>query len=189
MSILFAGQVFDKQSFLSEPLRKGEYECCTFKGCDLSGSDLSAFVFAECCFMDCNLSLAKLIKTTLRDVKFVQCKMFGLRFETCNPFALSFSFEGCLLDHSSFYQTKQKKTVFKDCRLHEVDLTECDLTSAVFNNCDFRNATFDRTILEKADLRTSYNYILDPENNKLKKACFSLTGLPGLLVKYGIEVD
>jgi uncharacterized protein YjbI with pentapeptide repeats len=140
-------------------------------------------------FTDCNLSLAKLTKTTLRDIKFKGCKMFGLRFENCNQFALSFTLESCLLNHSSFYQTKFKKTHWINTQLHEADFTECDLAGSVFDNCDFMNATFERTILEKCDLRNSYNYIIDPETNKLKKARFSLAGLPGLLNKYGIEVE
>jgi fluoroquinolone resistance protein len=183
MAGLFTEQVFDKQNFRETPLAKGEYEDCTFKNCDLSEADLSAVIFAESTFIDCNLSLAKLAKTTLRDVSFKGCKMLGLRFDTCSQFALSFSFEGCLLNHSS------KKTTFKNTQLREVDFTACDLSACLFDNCDFLNATFFNAILEKADFRTSYNYTIDPETNKLKKAKFSLTGLPGLLSKYGIDVE
>jgi len=73
--------------------------------------------------------------------------------------------------------------------MQEIDLTECDLTSAVFDNCDLTRATFHNTILEKADLRSAYDYSIDPENNRIKKAKFSVTGLPGLLDKYGIEIS
>jgi hypothetical protein len=31
--------------------------------------------------------------------------------------------------------------------------------------------------------------VIDPENNKVKKAKFALTGIAGLLEKYGIEID
>ena len=115
--------------------------------------------------------------------------MLGLRFDTCNQFALSFGFERCILNHSSFYQTKLKKTNFKDTQLNEADFTGCDLSTAIFDNCDLKDATFEGTILEKADFRTAYNYTINPETNRLKKAKFSLAGLPGLLAKYGIEVD
>ena len=115
--------------------------------------------------------------------------MLGLRFDTCNPFALSFGFERCILNHASFYQTKLKKTSFKDCQLHEVDLSGCDLSAAVFDNCDLKDSSFESTILEKADFRTAFNYSINPETNRLKKAKFSISGLPGLLEKYGIEVD
>ena len=44
------------------------------------------------------------------------------------------------------------------------------------------------TIAYKTDFTTSYNYSIDPEKNKLKKAIFSKEGLKGLLAKYEIVV-
>jgi uncharacterized protein YjbI with pentapeptide repeats len=73
--------------------------------------------------------------------------------------------------------------------LHEVDFSECDLTSALLDNCDLLNATFDRTIIEKADFRTAYNYSIDPDNNRIKKARFSKSGIAGLLQKYDIQIS
>lgn len=115
--------------------------------------------------------------------------MLGLRFDNCNEFGLSFSFEGCQLIHSSFYKTGLKKTIFRDCQLQEIDFSEADLTSALFDNCNLQHATFDSTILEKADLRTSFNFSIDPELNRIKKAKFSLSGITGLLDKYEIEIE
>jgi hypothetical protein len=51
------------------------------------------------------------------------------------------------------------------------------------------NALFENTNLEKVDFRTSYNFTIDPENNRIKKAMFSLNTIPGLLVKYGIVIE
>ncbi len=82
-----------------------------------------------------------------------------------------------------------KRQTFTDVKLHEVDFTETDLTAAVFNNCDFRAAIFDRTILENADLTTSYNYSIDPEQNRVSKAKVSLYGFKGLLEKYNLDVQ
>jgi uncharacterized protein YjbI with pentapeptide repeats len=143
----------------------------------------------ECEFENCNLSMAKMTKTALRDIKFLNCKMLGLHFEDCNPFGLAVSFENCNLSHSSFFRNKLKKTTFNNLKLHEVDFTECDLTGSVFDNCDLMNATFDRTNLEKADFRTSFNYSISPETNRIKKARFSLSGIAGLLYKYDIEIE
>ena len=115
--------------------------------------------------------------------------MIGLHFEDCEPFLFEVNFDNCLLNLSSFYKLKLKKTSFKNSNLSEVDLTEADLTSSVFGNCDLTAAKFERTILEKADLRTSYNYSIDPEINKIKKAKFSIDGISGLLDKYDIEIE
>ena len=80
-------------------------------------------------------------------------------------------------------------TTFVDSKLLEVDFAECDLTSSVFDNCDLSRATFDSTIIEITDLRTSFNFSIDPENNRIKKALFSLSEIGGLLNKYDIEIE
>jgi uncharacterized protein YjbI with pentapeptide repeats len=189
MAELIEDKLFDKTDFKTSPFLKAEYEKCTFVYCDFSSSDLSNSKFIDCTFKGCNLSLAKISNTSFQDVIFLDSKMLGLRFESCNAFLLSFRFETCILDHSSFFRNKIKKTVFKDCQLREIDFTETDLTGSLFTNCDLDRAIFANTILEKCDLRSSYNYSIDPENNHMKKARFSMTGVKGLLDKYDIDIE
>lgn len=189
MSDTIQDQTFNKELLLEKPLVKAVYENCLFNNADLSNLNFSDYRFIDCVFSGCNLSLTKLNKTGMQDVKFVGCKMLGLHFDAVNEFGLGLSFENCLLNHSSFYNRKLKKTVFKGCALQECDFTRCDLTAVQFNECDLLSATFDDTILEKTDFRTAYNYSLDPEKNRIKKARFSTNGLAGLLQKYDIEID
>ena len=87
------------------------------------------------------------------------------------------------------FRVMTKKTKFKNSTLHEVDFTETDLTEAVFDNCDLKRATFERTNLEKADFRNALNYSIDLEQNRIKKAKFSKTGIVGLLGKYDIVIE
>jgi fluoroquinolone resistance protein len=178
-------QIFEKDDLVG----KGEYESCTFRNGDFSDKDLSGFKFIDCIFLGCNFSLAKLNKTSFQDVKFQDCKMLGLRFDNCNEFGLSFTFDNCQLNHASFYQMKIKKTIFKNSQLQEVDFAQADLSQAVFENCNLAQASFDHTILEKTDFRTAYNYSIDPEINRIKKAKFSVLGLSGLLDKYDIDIE
>jgi fluoroquinolone resistance protein len=182
-------ETFTNIDYTQMPLLKGEYEGCKFLNCDFSNADLSEIKFSECELVACNLSLAKLVNTALREVRFKECKMLGLRFDQCNTLGLAIGFEQCTLNHSSFYKIKLKKTIVKNSQLHEVDFTECDLTGSIFDTCDLMRATFENTILEKADLRTSFNYSIDPEINRLKKSKFSLPAVLGLLYKYDIEID
>jgi uncharacterized protein YjbI with pentapeptide repeats len=76
-----------------------------------------------------------------------------------------------------------------NCNLQETDFSEADLTSSIFDNCDLHRAIFYNTNLEKTDFRSSYNYSLDPERNRIKKARFSRLGITGLLDKYNIEIE
>ncbi len=82
-----------------------------------------------------------------------------------------------------------RKSQFIECSLHEVSFVETDLGESVFDECDFSQALFERTILEKADFRTSYHYIINPETNKIKKAKFSQSGIAGLLQSYDITIE
>lgn len=182
-------KTYDKCDLTTSILAKGDYEFCTFNSCNFSNTVLSDFKFIDCQFMSCNLSLVKLHKTMFQNIKFQDCKMLGLRFDQCAPFGLSFSFQNCQLNHSTFYKTKLKKTLFKNCQLLEVDFAESDLTQATFDQCDLLNANFEHTILEFVDFRTAYNFNIDLELNRIKKAMFSLNNISGLLSKYNIEIS
>lgn len=182
-------QIFDKLDFTQEPLAKGEYENCMFTNCNFEEINLNDIKFMDCNFQDCNWSLVQLNGTVLREVKFKDCKMLGLQFETCNDFGLLFSFENCQLNHSTFFQMNIKKTIFRNCQLREIDFSESNLSNVIFDNCDLAQAIFINTVLDKADFRTAYNYSIDPESNRLKKAKFSILGISGLLDKYDLTIE
>lgn len=184
----FENEKYDGIDYTTVGLDKGEYDCCIFNNCNFEGVDLSGIVFSECEFTNCNISNAKLKNTGLKDVKFINCKLLGLNFGSCNPFLLELFFDGCDVSFASFYKLKLKGTKYINCKLSEVDFVEVDLTQALFDNCDFFGAMFENTILEKANLSTSFNFIIDPELNKIKQAKFSQHTLSGLLTKYNIII-
>ncbi|MGV3765791.1 MAG: pentapeptide repeat-containing protein [Chitinophagaceae bacterium] len=182
-------QVFTEIDFTKTPLAQGSFDGCTFSRCDFSNLILGSRTFSSCVFTDCNLSLVQPGNTSFQEVLFKGCKMLGMRFDQCNDFGLSFHFEKCQLNHATFYGKKLKKITFRECQLQEVDFSNCDLTAATFDQCDLHLALFDQTALEKADLRTAYNYAIDPTTNRIRKAKFSLAGVPGLLHKFDIVIE
>jgi fluoroquinolone resistance protein len=103
--------------------------------------------------------------------------MPGLRFGSRSPAGLSFTVEHCPLNHCSFFQTQLQKTIFRNTSLQETNFTACDLSSSAFEQWDMSRASraivFD-TVLEKADFPTAYNYFIDKEKNRIKKAKFPL---------------
>jgi fluoroquinolone resistance protein len=184
-----SGKRFEKIDFTEAPFPVGEYEKCTFIHCNFAGANIGGIIFSNVEFSGCNLSNTGLTQTAFRNVTFTECKCLGMQFLDCNPFLFEVTFRDCQLAHSSFYKMKMKKTVFANCKLLQADFTEADLNQAKFENCDLSGATFDRTILERTDFRTSYNFSIDPELNKIRKAKFSKEGILGLLDKYDLEVD
>ena len=180
----FKGVIFSR-----EIIPEGDYENCLFDKCIFSNLDLSNINFIECEFVNCDFSLAKLTNTSFREVKFIECKLVGMHFENCNKIGLSAGFEDCQMDLSSFYKLNLRNVTFKGCILHEVDFTESDLTGLVLEKCNLSGAIFENTILEKTDFRTSQNYSIDPETNRIRKAKFSITDIVGLLDQYDIEIS
>lgn len=169
-------------------LQMATYENCIFKSCNFERADFSSYKFIDCIFDNCNLSLITQENIAIQDCSFKHCKILGFPFFKANTFNLSFSFDNCILDHSSFQGLKIKKTSFVNCSLKEVDFENTDCSQSVFDNCNMERALFYQTNMVNADFRTAYNYTLDPEFNMLKGAKFSLDGIPGLLHKYKIKI-
>lgn len=184
----FTDQLYEKINFTLNHLKQGEYVGCIFNNCDFSTTDLSNFKFESCTFTLCNLSMVKVQMTAFREVTFDTCKILGVSFEDCNDFGFSIHIKHSNLNHASFYKKKMKNTLFIQSQLHLVDFSACDLSSSVFEQCDLSGAIFEETNLENSDLRTAFNFSIDPELNRLKKATFSAQNISGLLDKYAIEI-
>jgi len=169
--------------------RRCTFENCKFLNCDFSYADFSNIIFVECYFEGCNLSLVKLSGTGFQNIWFKECKLSGADFSKALDFLFEAHFNNCILDNAIFYKKKNKGASFTDCSMIETDFTEADFSDVKFSNCNLNRAFFDRTTLKNADFRTSYNFTIDPDNNNIKKAKFSIYGLPGLLGKYDIKIE
>lgn len=165
------------------------FEDCRFINCDFSYANFSHITFINCEMDTCNLSLIKLTETGLQGVEFKDCKITGVNFGESSSFSLEVSFKKCVLDYTVWHKKKLKGTTFNDCSFEEADFSEADLTNAIFEKCNLNRAVFSRTILRGADMRSAYNFNIDPENNTINKAKFSADALNGLLIKYNLVID
>ena len=102
---------------------------------------------------------------------------------------LELDFDSCMLKLSLFSGLKLKNTRFRNCDMQEADFSEADLSGAQFDGSDLLQAIFFHTNLETADLRSAFNYSINPETNRLRKAKFSIPGVTGLLDTYGIIIE
>ena len=179
---------FTNKRYAEDEIMYRDFERCTFTDCDLSGCNYLGTAFTDCVFINCNFYEAKINYVSLRDVQFTGCNFTGVNFSMCDALLFSFGFTNCILDYTKFYTLKLKGTVFTNCSLTAVDFMKADITDVIFDNCNLHKSVFIDTIANKADFTTSYNYTMDPEKNKLKRAKFSQAGLKGLLEKYEIIV-
>lgn len=173
----------------SSPLKAGAFDQCHFVRCQLSGVSLMGYHFTDCRFTDCDLSNVDLRGVVFNDVSFHGCKLTGAHFEECHQAPFGVRFEDCNLMLASFTGLMLKKTQFSRCRLRETDFSKADLREALFTGSDLDRAIFSDCNLERADFRKSLNCSLDPARNRMRRAKFSLDGLPGLLSAYGLDIE
>ena len=189
MNDYFDNETYTKVSFTSEQLSKTDFDSCTFNNCDFSELHINGSEFLECEFIDCNFSNARLKDSSFKDVHFYYCKLLGVKFYEVDPFLLRMNFSECQLDYASFYQLKMHNFQFMNCSIKEVDFSEADLQFSCFDNCDLTSTIFEETDLRCTNFKTSRNFFIDLETNKVEKAVFSPHNLVNLLEKYKIIVE
>ena len=188
MTKYFLQQQYTEVLYDRDGLNLKEFEGCSFVRCDFSACNFIGVTFIDCTFTDCNFTGAKINHVAFRTVHFNGCLMQELNFAMCDKLIFEIHFNRCNLDFAKFYTLKIKGMTFIDCSMIAVDFMKADLTEVIFDRCDLYKTVFSNTILDKADFRTSFNYALDPEKNKIKRAMFSLGNVKGLLEKHQIKV-
>jgi uncharacterized protein YjbI with pentapeptide repeats len=189
MNPYFDDEKFEGIDYTKKAIVKGEYDTCTFIGCNFSGIHASNIGFIACEFIACNFSNVIITNTAFKEVTFKDCKLLGLKFNECDPFLLAFKFINCQLNVASFYKLSIPNTHFINCNLQEVDFTETKLSKAIFDKCDLKNAIFDDTGLENVNFTTAFNFEINPAKNQMKKALFSSSNVIGLLKSFDIRLD
>jgi uncharacterized protein YjbI with pentapeptide repeats len=180
--------VFENVNYSGKEIKGTEFENCSFKNCNFSGAILNAAAFIECSFAGCDLSMMRLPDCRMNGVTFKGCKMLGVNFSECVDFLFAIGLADCMADYSSYVRKKMTKMLFAGTSLKGADFTGADLSGAEFPGCNLEDAVFAATICREADFSTAVNYIIDPEQNSIRRAKFSTAGLTGLLAKYTIRV-
>ncbi|HUW94716.1 MAG TPA: pentapeptide repeat-containing protein, partial [Anaerolineae bacterium] len=95
-------------------------------------------------------------------------------------------FVGCAISHSTFMGLTLPRMEVRDCVALDVDFREADLSKADFAGTDLSQSLFGNTNLSEADLSRARNYHIDPGQNTLKQARFSLPEAMSLL--YSLDI-
>lgn len=186
---LIENQIFEAKDYRETALPLAVYEECVFNSCNFDQADLSNQVFIDCQFKTCNLNVIKAGNTTFQETQFSECNLTGAKFDQVNPTLLSFHFIDCKLELASFHGLKIPNAVFEKCDLREVDFSYATLTGAKFKESNLQQAIFMNTLLENADVSTTENVQIDPEENYIDRLKVSALQLPGLLSKYNLEIQ
>jgi fluoroquinolone resistance protein len=192
MDRLAADQIEDEEfsglRLAEADLRGKSFVSCRFLQCDFSAADFSGALVADCSFVGCNLSLVKIKNARWQGVALRECKIAGVNFASLSELLSDFSFADCLLQSCIFSGMSQKKQSFRKCQVRDCDFHRTDLREADFSDAVLTGSLFEQCNLSKADFGTATGYTINPLNNTLKGARFSLPEAMTLLSALGIRV-
>jgi fluoroquinolone resistance protein len=186
----YSDQVF-KEARLKQPqLTSSEFYDCTFVCCSFAESVFQTCRFVNCIFKQCDLSLIQLPSSVLSAIKMEESKIIGVDWTLADWSSTRLgdpiSFYKCDISHSTFIGLSLRGIQIKDCIASNVDFRETDLSQANFADTDLSESLFSHTDLTEADLSRSRNYHIDPGQNVLKRARFSLPEAMSLL--YSLDI-
>ena len=148
-------------------------ESLRVKDCVLGSNDARAMAIDGVVFENDEISSCKLRKSSLADVVFTNCLLFGTDFDgsgwlrveltggTFSGLALSacslqdVKFSRAKLNLANFRMSTLKRVSFVDCELSEADFQGADLTDIEFKNCDLDQAEFSGSKMNRVDMRSS----------------------------------
>jgi uncharacterized protein YjbI with pentapeptide repeats len=149
------------------------FENCTFIKCDFLKSNIKNCKFVECTFIKCDLSLSELTNSIFNDVTFENCKLLGISWSSC-PEPFDVRFDSSNLSQNSFHLLDLRQMKFINSQIIDTGFEECNLEKALFERCNLEQTVFLNNNLKKANFETSKNYLINPKENDIKGAMFSL---------------
>ncbi|MBE6068423.1 MAG: pentapeptide repeat-containing protein [Clostridium lundense] len=173
---------------IDENIRDKTFINCEFNNCDFTQTDFSNSKFEDCIFNECNLTLVKYDDVKLRNAKFKGCKLVGVNFNKCDTFILEIGFQDSLIENCNFSSLALKKSLFKNSNILESDFVGTDLSECDFTSSSLGGTIFDNSNLSKANFSDAKDYDINPLNNIVKKAVFTMPEAMMLLRHFNITI-
>jgi uncharacterized protein YjbI with pentapeptide repeats len=183
-------QTFNKVHLGPDEIISGKFTDCVFFQCVFESAILNNCRFSNCLFQECNLNLVKLSGSSFPATRFEKSKLMGVDWTqatwSTSGFYSIVHFLECVISHSTFIGLELKRIQITNCIANEVDFRDADLSNADFKGTDLARSFFGNTNLSEADLSQARNYMIDPSNNILKQAKFSMPEAMALL--YSMDI-
>ena len=179
---------FKSDDFSKKKLSGRSFSDCSFEGCDFTESDLRSTRFNSCLFKNCNFTLTKIDGCRLQDVHFIETKILGVDFYKCDPAFFSVRFNDGFLQYCNFSDLNMKRSSFKGCKLKECHFTNTVLKEANFMESDLLGTIFHDCDLSAANFTGAFNYNINPQTSRIKKAKFTLPEALSLLSHFEVII-
>ena len=186
----YTDQVFKDLHLDAIQIISSEFLDCVFSDCSFAESVFQKCRFVNCAFQGCDLSLAKVPESIFSTTRFEDSKIIGVNWAQAywpiSGLGKPISFIKSAISHCTFIGLSLKGIQVKDCVAVDVDFREADLSQADFTGTDLSESMFSSTNLSEADLSRACNYLIDPGQNVLKGAKFSMPEAMSLL--YNMDI-
>jgi len=183
-------QVFKDVEQQHDELISSEFYDCVFLRCSLGESVFRNCRFVNCVFRECDLSLVRVPDSRFTSTRFENSKAVGVNWTEADwpqtGLGDPIGFLESAISHSSFMGLSLGDVEIRDCVAIDVDFREANLSRADFSGTDLSQSLFSSTDLSGADLSRAHNYQIDPGQNRLKQARFSLPEAMSLL--YSLDI-
>lgn len=164
-------------------------EGCTFVDCDFTEANLSRRRFTDCAFVGCDLSNCGMTGAGFQGVTLERCKALGVLWETCEQLLFSVRMSECVLDLGSWNGCDLSRSAYFGGSLRECDFTGAQCEGTEFVGVNLTGARFEDTALKGARFSGVTGLELDPALNRVQGMRVDREALPGLLFRWGLEIE
>lgn len=186
----YTDQVFKGLHLDGIQIISSEFLDCVFRDCSFAESVFRKCRFVNSAFQGCDLSLARVPESIYSATRFERSKIIGVNWAQAawpiSSLGVPLSFTKSAISHCTFIGLSLKGIQVVDCVAVNVDFREADLSKANFAGSDLSESLFVNTNLSAADLSRARNYLIDPGQNVLKGARFSMPEAMSLL--YNMDI-
>jgi uncharacterized protein YjbI with pentapeptide repeats len=185
-------QQFKNLDIAHAHIKSVTFHDCTFDHCRFTEVVFQNCRFVNCVFKDCDLSLTQIPNCSFAGTRFTNTKIIGVNWTQAHwPEEGIWSpveFKKCALNHSTFLGLDLSGIKMERCEAINIDFREANLSQADFAFTDLKDSLFQSTILTGADLSNTVNYQIDPSQNNIQNARFSLPEAMALLYSMDIQI-
>ena len=166
-----------------------EFSQCSFTKCQFLNCQFKNCAFIDYAFTHCDISSLKVTGSRFITSRFEECKAIGIDWTKSSAFSLSLAFNKSVLDYSLFHRLEIADLQITDCRMREADFEDALIAKAHFEGSELMGTKFWHTDLRGANFAGAKGYAIDPRENKIKGATFSLPDALVLLELLEVKIE
>lgn len=187
--IEYTGELFLDTDFSQQVISSTLYEDCDFENCTFQKTEIVESIFRNCSFKGCVWGNVVFRESKLQALRFRESQIMGLHLHPGAVLECLLNIQDCRISYCVFEEMKLSKNRIASSRINDCSFYDCDLSEIDFSDSNFNASQFERNNLKGSDFRRAENYAINPINNQVKGAQFSMPAVLSLLRYFEIEIE